>query len=59
LRWALTQAAQYARLPASPDHERYLRLAALRGKDAATLTIARTIAGRVLHSLPELEAKVV
>jgi transposase len=57
LRWALVEAAQHARRPASPDVELYRRARASAGANPATLTVARKIARRAFHVLREIEAK--
>lgn len=54
LRWALVEAAQHASRPGSPDHARWQRVSARRGKAVADLTIARTIASRAFHVLRDL-----
>jgi transposase len=55
LRWALYEAAQAACRPSSPDRADYLALKA-RGLShtRASLTIARKLARRCFHTLPEL-----
>jgi transposase len=55
LRFALVEAAQHARRQASPDRERYRRLAARLGPGRAKLTIARLLAARVHRLLSQLE----
>jgi transposase len=55
LRWALVEAAQHARRPSSPDHERYTLLAHRLGGGRAKLSIARLIGKRAYHILRTLE----
>lgn len=55
LRWALVEAAKQASRPQSPDHQRWQRISARRGTQVASLTIARTLAGRAHRLLLELE----
>jgi transposase len=55
LRFALVEAAQHARRPSSPDHDRYLKLRSRLGASRAKLPIARLIAHRAFHLLRELE----
>jgi transposase len=57
LRWALVEAAQHGRRPASPDHELYRRSRAGAGANPATLTVARKIARRAFHRLRAVEAQ--
>ena len=54
LRWALFEAAQCARRPASPDHDYYCELAARLGGNRACLAIARKLLKRSFHTLREL-----
>jgi hypothetical protein len=54
LRWALFEAAQWARRPASPDHDYYTETAARLGGNRAYLTIARKLLKRSYHTLREL-----
>jgi transposase len=55
LRWALYEAAQSARRPASPDHGDYLALKERRlSHTRASITIARKLARRCYHTLREL-----
>jgi transposase len=54
LRWALFEAAQCARRPASPDHAYYLQAAARLGANRACLAIARKLLKRSYHTLREL-----
>ncbi len=55
LRWALVEAGRKAARPKSPDHERWQRIASRRGTQVASITIARTLAGRAHRLLLELE----
>jgi transposase len=55
LRFALVEAAQHARRPSSPDHDRYLKLRSRLGASRAKLPIARLIAHRAFHLLRELQ----
>jgi transposase len=57
LRWALVEAAQHGRRPASPDNELYRRSKASAGANPATLTVARKIARRAFHQLRAVEAQ--
>ena len=54
LRWALFEAAQCARRPASPDHDYYTETAARLGGNRACLAIARKLLKRSFHTLREL-----
>jgi transposase len=54
LRWALFEAAQCARRPASPDHQYYLDTAARLGGNRACLAVARKLLKRSYHTLREL-----
>jgi transposase len=54
LRWALFEAAQCARRPASPDHDYYLETAARLGGNRACLAVARKLLKRSFHTLREL-----
>jgi len=54
LRWALVEAAQHARRPQSPDHERWQRIQKRRGSQVADITIARTLAARAYQLLRDL-----
>jgi transposase len=54
LRWALFEAAQCARRPASPDHLYYVETAARLGGNRACLAIARKLLKRSYHTLREL-----
>jgi transposase len=54
LRWALFEAAQCARRPASPDHRYYLQTAARLGGNRACLAVARKLLKRSYHTLREL-----
>ena len=54
LRWALFEAAQCARRPASPDHHYYLQAAARLGANRACLAISRKLLKRSYHTLREL-----
>jgi transposase len=55
LRWALVEAGKQAARRQSPDHERWQRISARRGKQVASITIARTLAGRAHRVLRALE----
>jgi transposase len=57
LRWALVEAAQHGRRPASPDYDLHRRARAGAGANPATLTVARKIARRAFHVLREIEAQ--
>jgi transposase len=54
LRWALFEAAQCARRPASPDHQYYLQTAARLGANRACLAVSRKLLKRSFHTLREL-----
>ena len=54
LRWALFEAAQCARRPASPDHKYYVEAAARLGGNRACLAVARKLLKRSYHTLREL-----
>ena len=54
LRWALYEAAQVARHPASPDREYYLQLAERIGANRACLALARKLLKRSYHILKAL-----
>ena len=54
LRWALYEAAQRARFPASPDRPYYEQLAARIGGNRACLALARKLLKRSYHILREL-----
>ena len=54
LRWALFEAAQCARRPASPDHDYYQQAAARLGGNRACLAVARKLLKRSFHTLREL-----
>ena len=54
LRWALFEAAQCARRPASPDHDYYVQTAARLGGNRACLAVARKLLKRSYHTLREL-----
>ncbi|MGH3827498.1 MAG: IS110 family transposase [Pseudonocardiaceae bacterium] len=54
LRWALYEAAQRARFPASPDRGYYLQLAERIGGMSACLALARKLLKRCYHTLKEL-----
>jgi transposase len=54
LRWALFEAAQCARRPASPDHGYYTETAARLGGNRACLAVARKLLKRSYHTLREL-----
>jgi transposase len=54
LRWALYEAAQQARFPASPDRAYYLQLAARIGGNRACLALARKLLKRSYHILKAL-----
>jgi transposase len=54
LRWALFEAAQCARRPASPDHHYYTETAARLGGNRACLAVARKLLKRSFHTLREL-----
>ena len=54
LRWALFEAAQCARRPASPDHDYYRETAARLGGNRACLAVARKLLKRGFHTLREL-----
>jgi transposase len=54
LRWALYEAAQRARFPASPDRQYYLQLAERIGGNRACLALARKLLKRSYHILKAL-----
>ena len=54
LRWALFEAAQVARRPASPDREYYEQAAWRIGANRACLSVARRLLKRSYHTLREL-----
>ena len=54
LRWALFEAAQSARRPASPHHQYYVEAAARLGGNRACLAVARKLLKRSYHTLREL-----
>lgn len=54
LRWALYEAAQVARRPASPDRDFYEQARARLGGNRACLAIARNLLKRSYHTLREL-----
>jgi transposase len=54
LRWALFEAAQCARRPASPDHHYYLQTAERLGANRACLAVSRKLLKRSYHTLREL-----
>jgi transposase len=54
LRWALFEAAQCARRPASPDHRYYVEAAERLGGNRACLAVARKLLKRSYHTLREL-----
>ena len=54
LRWALYEAAQRARFPASPDRPYYEQLAARIGGNRACLALARKLLKRSYHILKTL-----
>jgi transposase len=54
LRWALFEAAQVARRPASPDRDYYTQAADRLGANRACLAIARKLLKRSYHTLREL-----
>ena len=54
LRWALFEAAQCARRPASPDHDYYVQAAARLGGNRACLAVARKLLKRSFHPLRDL-----
>jgi transposase len=55
LRWALYEAAQFARRPGSPDHAYHDQAAARLGGNRACLADARKLLKRSYHTLRELE----
>ena len=55
LRWALYEAAQRARFPASPDRPYYEQLAARIGGNRACLALARKLLKRSYHILKAVE----
>jgi len=54
LRWALFEAAQQARRPASPDYEYYRQVARRIDHNRACLSVARKLCRRAYHILREL-----
>jgi transposase len=54
LRWALYEAAQRARFPASPDRPYYQQLAARIGSNRACLALSRKLLKRSYHILKDL-----
>src|SRR4051794_39860073 len=54
LRWALFEAAQCARRPASPDHDYYVETAERLGGNRACRAVARKLLKRSFHTLREL-----
>jgi len=54
LRWALYEAAQVARRPASPDRDYYTQAAERLGSNRACLSVARRLLKRSFHTLREL-----
>jgi transposase len=54
LRWALFEAAQQARRPASPEHEYYRQVARRIDHNRACLSVARKLCRRAYHILREL-----
>jgi transposase len=54
LRWALYEAAQVARRPASPDRDYYTQAAERLGGNRACLAVARKLLKRCYHTLREL-----
>jgi transposase len=54
LRWALYEAAQRARFPASPDRHHYQQLAARIGGNRACLALSRKLLKRCYHILKDL-----
>jgi hypothetical protein len=54
LRWALYEAAQRARFPASPDRQYYQQLAERIGGNRACLALARKLLKRSYHLLKNL-----
>jgi transposase len=54
LRWALYEAAQRARFPASPDRQYYLQLAERVGGNRACIALARKLLKRSYHILKAL-----
>ena len=54
LRWALYEAAQRARHPASPDRDYYLQTAERIGGNRACLALARKLLKRCYHTLRDL-----
>ena len=54
LRWALFEAAQCARRPASPDHDYYRQAAERLGGNRACLAVARKLLKRSFHTLRQL-----
>jgi transposase len=57
LRWALYEAAQHARVPASPDRAYYLQLAERVGGNRACIALARKLLKRSYHILKTLGEK--
>jgi transposase len=57
LRWALYEAAQHARVPASPDRAYYLQLAERIGGNRACIALARKLLKRSYHILKALGEK--
>jgi transposase len=57
LRWALYEAAQHARVPASPDRAYYLQLAERVGGNRACIALARKLLKRSYHTLKALGEK--
>ena len=51
MRWALFEATQCARRPASPDHDYYTQTAARLGGNRACLAVARKLLKRGFHTL--------
>src|SRR6266542_3223666 len=54
LRWALFEAAQQARRPASPDYDYYRQVARRIDHNRACLSVARKLCRRAYHILREL-----
>jgi transposase len=54
LRWALFEAAQFARRPTSPDRDYYEQAAERLGGNRACLSVARKLLKRSYHTLAEL-----
>jgi transposase len=57
LRWALYEAAQHARVTASPDRQYYLQLADRIGGNRACIALARKLLKRSYHILKALGDK--